>query len=83
MPVLWGKNIMGNAKITCLCGHEVILVHKEKVDEIDKMLYNMNATISGLWITKIQKPTYKDLEALNTGLSEVIKKVRLLEDHVQ
>jgi hypothetical protein len=74
---------MGNAKITCLCGHEVILVHKEKVDEIDKMLYNINAAISGLWITKIHKPKYDDLVALNTGLAEVIKKVRILEEHIQ
>jgi hypothetical protein len=73
---------MGNAKITCLCGHEIILVHKEKVDEIDKMLYNINAAISGLWITKIQKPKYDDLVALNTGLAEVIKKVRTLEEHI-
>ena len=73
---------MEKAKATCLCGHEVIIVHKEKVEEIDRMLYNINATISGRWITKIEKPTYKDLEALNSGLAEVIKKVRKLEEHI-
>jgi len=55
---------------------------KEKLKLIDDRLYKINAYISGRWITKIQKPTYKELEMINKELGEIIKLVREVEEKI-
>jgi hypothetical protein len=69
-------------KATCLCGKEVALVHKERIKDLDDRLYNLNANISAMFMTKFQKPTFKHMEEINKELGEIIKEVRNLEEHV-
>jgi len=47
--------------------------------EVEERLYKLNAYVSGCWLTKLRKPSYKDLEVLNRELSEIILLVRELE----
>lgn len=73
---------MATSKVTCLCGKEVVVVHKEKIKLLEDRLYRINSYISGRWITRISKPSQKDLEVLNKELGEIIKQVRELGEHI-
>jgi hypothetical protein len=51
----------------------------EKIDKIDEKLYNINRTISAMFVTGIRKPTQKDMMNINEALAQIIKDVRVLK----
>jgi hypothetical protein len=53
---------------------------KEKLKKIDEQLYQVNASISANFITKIRKPTDKDMMAINGHLANIIKDIRALHE---
>ena len=52
----------------------------EKIDKIDEKLYNINRTISAMFVTGIRKPTQQDMMNINEALAQVIKDVRDLKN---
>ena len=55
----------------------------EKLKEQEEKLYQLNAFISGHFLTKIRKPTLGDMEALNLGIGEGIKNLREIRESAE
>jgi hypothetical protein len=52
----------------------------KKLDEIENKLYILNATISGLFLTGIEKPTKEDMTKINKTIGQIIKEIRKIKD---
>jgi hypothetical protein len=52
----------------------------KKLDEIENKLYILNATISGLFVTGIKKPTQEDMTKINQAIGQIIKEIRKIKD---
>jgi hypothetical protein len=51
-------------------------MNEQLIKEATEELYNINASISALYCTRIRKPTLKDIDSINEGLGKIIKKLR-------
>lgn len=53
---------------------------KEQLKQLIEQLYNLNANISAVFVTKLSKPTPDDMVVVNRLLGTIIKELREMVD---
>lgn len=55
----------------------------EELEKLDERMYNVNATISGRYVTGLYKITEREIRLINGNIAEWIKKVRELKEQLE